>query len=142
MNIALFNHYPAPISFEQNSLLPALRKCCHHLTSTEFLLPQEVLSALTQIEFNLVDDETISNVHDQFMNDPTTTDVITFQHGEVFICYDMAKRESTGRKITLEEELLRYHIHGMLHLAGYDDQNEADFNKMFTFQEELVKRYK
>ncbi len=142
MDIALFNHYPGPISFEQNSLMPALRKCCQHLVGKEFLRPQEVLSTLTKIEFNLVDDKTISSIHAKFMNDPTTTDVITFQHGEVFICYDMAKRESAERKITLEEELLRYHIHGMLHLAGYDDRNEQDFSKMFTFQEELVKRYK
>lgn len=138
MKLALYNHYPAPIRFEQNTLLSPLKKALKGLPSLHEIPVDVPLATLDCIEMNLVDDVTIAELHEKFMQDPTTTDVITFQHGEVFISYDTAVREATDRGIPLEEELFRYHLHGLLHLAGLDDLTQDEAEEMHKIQEELI----
>lgn len=137
LSLEFYNHYPAPISFQQNTLFPPLKKALTAIYE-EAAHPAAVIHHLDTVEFNLVDDTTITDLHCQYMDDPTPTDVITFHHGEVFISYDTAIKQATQRNIPLTEELLRYHIHGLLHLAGYDDLTETDFQEMFQRQETLV----
>jgi len=138
MNIECYNHYPAPINYEPNSIKKRLKRALKQLVDEKLILPVSHLDDLKEIEFNLVDDLTITDLHDKFMSDPTPTDVITFHHGEVFVSYDTALRESKARDIALSEELYRYHIHGLLHLAGYDDLTERDYEAMHKLQERLV----
>jgi probable rRNA maturation factor len=42
-------------------------------------------------------------------------------HGEIFICLDDAVRQARQFRTTWQSELVRYLIHGLLHLVGYDD---------------------
>jgi len=139
--IALYNHYPSPIAFEQSTLLPKLKKTYAALTSRSLIKPGAHLETIQEIEFNLINDETICDLHAQFMDDPTPTDVITFHHGEVFISYDTALREADERTIPLAEELFRYHVHGLLHLAGYDDLSEPEYTEMHALQESLISEF-
>jgi probable rRNA maturation factor len=44
-------------------------------------------------------------------------------HGEVFICMDEAASQARRFHATWQSELVRYAVHGVLHLLGYDDQN-------------------
>lgn len=141
LNFEFYNHYPAPISFEQNSLLAPLKKCLKYIAKEGLIIPDSVICGLENIELNLVDDATITQVHADFMNLPTPTDVITFHHGEIFISYDTAVREAEERNISIEEELFRYHLHGVLHLAGYDDLNKTDYTEMHALQEKLIQQY-
>ncbi len=138
LSIACYNHYQQPIAFEQVTLIPYLKRALQILSQRQLFLSEGVLHTLEEVEYNLVDDQTIADIHAKFMNDPTPTDVITFHHGEVFVSYDTAQREASDRNIPLQEELLRYHIHGLLHLAGYEDQTSEEFEHMTTLQESLI----
>lgn len=85
-----------------------------------------------------VDDTVIAQIHGDFLNDPAATDVITFQHGEIIISVETAQREASERGLILEEELLRYAVHGMLHLAGHDDHEAPEREAMHARQEAII----
>lgn len=98
------------------------------------------LAGVEEIEISLVSDEVIAGVHGEFMDDPTPTDVITFQHGEILISIDTARREAPLHGHTVAEETLLYLIHGLLHLNGHTDLKEPDRLVMHEVQEEILRK--
>lgn len=73
-------------------------------------------------------DKALAQLHADFLDDPTVTDVITFEGdamlgtaGEICVSADRAAAyaKETGRDFSTE--LTLYLVHGWLHLAGYDD---------------------
>ena len=56
------------------------------------------------------------------------------------ISAEYAVAEAGKRKIPVEEELLRYVAHGILHLLGYDDHRPADKKRMWSRQERELRR--
>lgn len=103
--------------------------------------PDHVLSELDVVEISIVDDDTIAEVHGEFLNDPTATDAITFPYGEVLVSADTAAAYAAAHGIAREEELFRYMVHGLTHLHGYLDYDPADREALFAVQEPLVARY-
>lgn len=103
--------------------------------------PDHVLSELEMIEISIVDDDTIAAVHEEFLDDPTATDAITFPYGEVLVSCDTAARYAAEHGIEPEEELFRYMVHGLTHLHGYLDYEPEDREALFAVQEPLVARY-
>ena len=89
------------------------------------------------MSIHFVDKKTISDLHRDHFQDPTPTDCISFPMdspdsqgegykilGEVFVCPQIAIEYAEKNNITPEEEVSLYIIHGLLHLLGYDDQDE------------------
>ena len=108
----------------------------------EYLLDDEApLGDLDLVEVALVDDDESDRVHRDFMGIDGPTDVITFEHGEIVIGLEVAKRQAADYEEPTLRELFRYLVHGLLHLAGYDDQTDEDRQNMEEVQEKLVKRY-
>lgn len=69
-----------------------------------------------------------ADLHGRFLDDPTPTDVITFegepafgQAGEICVSADTARAYAARHGHDFAEELALYVVHGWLHLAGYDD---------------------
>lgn len=93
------------------------------------------------MEITLLDDDEMSRLHEEFLQDPKTTDVITFEHGELLIGVEVAKRQALEYGNTFERELALYGIHGMLHLAGYDDRSKDEFELMKMRQEEILELF-
>jgi probable rRNA maturation factor len=85
--------------------------------------------AAARISLAIVDDPTIAELHRRFLDDPTPTDVLSFVlessaemlEGEVVVSADTARACAPRYGCTAAEELLRYVIHGTLHLVGHDD---------------------
>jgi probable rRNA maturation factor len=96
------------------------------------------LQHLATLEVALVDDETSERVHIDFMNIEGPTDVITFHHGEIVIGIEVAKRQSEEYGEPLGREILRYFVHGLLHLSGHEDADEAEQKAMEVAQERIV----
>jgi probable rRNA maturation factor len=104
--------------------------------------------ALTEMSLALVGDARMSKLHAQFMGIPGPTDVLTFPleedargrvtSGEVVVCVPEAVRRAKDHKERPERELLLYSLHGMLHLAGYDDRTAADFRRMHRTEDEIL----
>jgi probable rRNA maturation factor len=100
------------------------------------------------ISFIIVSDREMAKMHRQYAGVPGTTDVLTFDlsdpqggiEGEIYICLDQAKRQAAEYKVTLSDEVARLAIHGVLHLADYDDHTEADRKVMKSLEDEILLR--
>lgn len=99
--------------------------------------PGSELEGLEELELSLVDDATLAEVHGDFLDDPTATDVITFPHGEILVSVEMAARRAEEFGKGERGETFLYLIHGMLHLAGLDDRSEEDAAVMAKEQERI-----
>jgi probable rRNA maturation factor len=90
--------------------------------------------AQARVGVAVVDDMAIAKLHAEFLNDPDPTDVLSFVlersqkvlEGEVVVSADTAKACAPRYRCTADDELLRYVIHGTLHLVGYDDMTPKD----------------
>lgn len=93
---------------------------------------------LATLEVALVDDATSDRVHRDFMDIEGPTDVITFHHGEIVIGAGVAERQAAEYDEPLAREILRYLVHGLLHLAGHEDLEAGDRATMEGIQEMIV----
>jgi len=98
------------------------------------------LSLLGTVEIALVDDAMIDQVHRDFMNIEGATDVITFHHGEIVISAQTAFRHAAEYHEPPAREILRYLVHGLLHLAGHEDHDDASRANLEAVQETIVAR--
>jgi len=64
----------------------------------------------------------------------------TLLHGEIFVCVDEAVRQARRFKTTWQSELVRYIVHGVLHLLGYEDDSPRARRQMKTAEDALVRR--
>ena len=91
---------------------------------------QTDLAQLGEISVLIVSDARMASLHRQFMNESGPTDVLTFQHGEIFLSADTARRNARRFGNALARELRLYVVHGLLHLHGFDDRDEGSARKM------------
>jgi len=103
-----------------------------------------------EVEVVFLDDKAIRKLNKQFKKEDSATDVLSFRIdrkefgrqkflGEVVVSLDTAVRNAKLFGTEFEYEIVRYVIHGILHLFGYDDQTEAGRFKMWHKQERLLK---
>ena len=101
--------------------------------------------SLMDLNILITGDREIRKINKKFLKHDYATDVISFPLdsdllGELVISAEFAVGEATKRKIPVEEELLRYVAHGILHLLGYDDHRPADRTAMWKRQERELSR--
>jgi probable rRNA maturation factor len=97
------------------------------------------LRKLREVFVWLISDRRIAVLHRQFLGQPGPTDVLTFQHGEIFISVETARRQARAFGNSLMRELELYIIHGLLHLQGFDDQTPGEARKMRAAQEKILR---
>ena len=96
------------------------------------------LTRLCEIFVLLVSDRRMTSLHRQFRNQTGPTDVLTFQHGEIFISVETARKHARTFGNPLPRELRLYIVHGLLHLHGFDDRKRADARKMEEVQKLIL----
>lgn len=80
----------------------------------------------------------IRKINWEYLKHNYSTDIITFNYsgnnidldGEIFISVDDALENSKRFNCTVDNELFRLVIHGILHMIGYDDQTEIERKDM------------
>ncbi len=87
----------------------------------------------------VVSDKSIADLHWKFMSVRGPTDVITFQHGEIVISAETARRQARQFGTDLMHELQLYLVHGLLHLRGFDDRTPRDAKRMAKRQERILR---
>ena len=128
-------------------------------------MTKELLRDLLWIEdydlgFYIVRAEKMAEINQTHLQHEGPTDVITFDygdgsaqmkiagkrfaeikvHGELFICIDVAIAQAKEFRTTWQSELVRYVVHGILHLLGYDDLKPALRKVMKREENRLVKK--
>ena len=96
------------------------------------------LRKLNEVFIWLISDRRMALLHRKFLGQSGPTDVMTFQHGEIFISVDTARRHARAFGNSLRRELKLYIVHGLLHLHGFDDQTPSEMQKMKAAQERIL----
>src|SRR5262245_8736472 len=86
-----------------------------------------------------VSDARIRRIHRDFLAADEATDVITFQHGEIFISVETAERHAERFSTSLSEEIHLFIVHALLHLAGFEDKTKRGYKRMKAAQEEIAR---
>ncbi|MEY2479770.1 MAG: putative rRNA maturation factor [Verrucomicrobiota bacterium] len=102
------------------------------------LKKKSALTKFDKISVLLISDRRMASLHRRFLQTRGTTDVITFQHGEIFISAETARKNAARFRTTLHRELSLYIVHGLLHLDGFDDATAAGAEEMKTLQEKIL----
>jgi len=118
-----------------------------------------------ELEINFVSTREMTRLNEKFLRHAGSTDVITFEytnrgrsgsprpsakpgtmgtsrptlHGEIFICMDETVLQARRFRTTWQSELVRYLVHGVLHLLGYDDSRSVGRRKMKREEDRLVR---
>jgi probable rRNA maturation factor len=100
-----------------------------------------------ELSVTLVTEEEIAELHNRYMGEPEATDVLSFPQdegsagngqprilGDVVICPAVASRQNAD----LDAELRLLLVHGILHLLGYDHEEEEQRREMWDRQEALT----
>jgi probable rRNA maturation factor len=97
----------------------------------------------------LVNAHEMTRLNIQFLKHGGSTDVITFDYfdtrlpelltGEIFVCVDEALAQARRFRTSWQSEVIRYVVHGILHLCGYDDRSAMERRRMKREENRLVK---
>ena len=93
-----------------------------------------------------VDDKEMRKLNLTYRGIKRTTDVLSFSQdgpdtqslGDIVISVDTAKRHARFYKISLQREIVKLIIHGILHILGYDHKKKHDASKMRKKEKELL----
>lgn len=86
---------------------------------------------LDKISYLFCNDEMILEINKQHLNHDYYTDIITFPYSydpiesDIIISLERVRENAIELNVSAEEELRRVIVHGLLHMCGYDDSNEA-----------------
>jgi probable rRNA maturation factor len=93
-----------------------------------------------EIHVLLISDQRMSSLHRRFLNQSGSTDVITFQHGEIFISVPTARHQAEEFGTSLMSELQLYIVHGLLHLGGFNDRSPSQRKSMRAAEARVLRR--
>jgi rRNA maturation RNase YbeY len=118
------------------------------------LLADMLKISQANLAIHLVAARDMTRLNETFLHHAGSTDVITFDYvetatsstqrgesvqGEIFICVDEAVAQARRYRTTWQSELVRYTIHGILHLLGFDDCQPAARRRMKRAESRLLR---
>jgi len=103
----------------------------------------------TELSIRIVDADEGQILNEQFRGSTGATNVLSFPFenespeplpliGDIVICAPVVLKEACEQNKTLNAHWAHMIIHGVLHLLGYDHQNENDANLMESLETEIM----
>jgi len=136
----------------------------HLLNEKNYNLPDDIenvidvtLSILNQVHkisvnISFVDEQEITRLNKQYRNFSVPTDVLSFEAGvidpetgnkilgDIVICIPFVEKQSTLLQNNLNNEIRLMIIHGMLHLLGYNHDDEHSKSIMWGDQNKILEK--
>ncbi|RFS85598.1 rRNA maturation RNase YbeY [Actinomadura spongiicola] len=120
---------------------------------------------LAELSVLLVDEAAMAKLHEEWMDEPGPTDVLSFPMdelrpghtpgggdedgeadsgvlGDVVLCPAVAERQAREAGHSTGDELELLCAHGILHLLGYDHAEPEEHREMFGLQAELLSSWR
>lgn len=102
----------------------------------------------TYIGIILSDHDEVHRLNREFLRHDYRTDVLSFVidasedgiEGEVYVDLDTAEDNAARFGVPYEQEVARYVVHGLLHLAGHDDDTDAARAAMQRLEDRYLDR--
>jgi len=132
-----------------------------------FALDQLGIHSLAELSVLLVDERTMTELHERWMGEPGPTDVLAFPMdelrpphmggrragdpepggdpgllGDVVLCPQVAAEQAEKAGHSTQDELELLCVHGILHLLGYDHAEPDEHAAMFGQQDQLLKAWR
>lgn len=120
-----------------------------------FMLRKLHINPAAELSIMLVGEVAMAALHERFMDEPGSTDVLSFPMdelragtpdelsaegilGDIVICPEVAIRQAHVAGHTTEVEMRLLLTHGILHLLGHDHAEPEEHKVMFGLQAELL----
>jgi probable rRNA maturation factor len=151
------NHRPIPagtLAITNRQRRQPIRRRLLREIATHLLVEQCGLRAY-DLSLCLLAAPAMTRLNEQFVGHAGCTDVITFDYaggrslaptrrggtlqGEIFICVDEAVLQARRFRTSWQSEVVRYLVHGVLHLRGYDDLHPAARRRMKRQESRLLR---
>jgi probable rRNA maturation factor len=132
-----------------------------------FTLDQMRIHPLAELSVLLVDQRTMTELHERWMGEPGPTDVLAFPMdelrpphlggsragdpepdddpgllGDVVLCPQVAAEQAEKAGHSTQDELELLTVHGILHLLGYDHAEPEEHAAMFGTQDQLLNAWR
>jgi probable rRNA maturation factor len=129
-----------------------------------FTLDQMRIHPLAELSVLLVDERTMTDLHERWMGEPGPTDVLAFPMdelrpphlggnrddqgpepgllGDVVLCPPVAAEQAEKAGHSTQDELELLCVHGILHLLGYDHADPEEHAVMFGTQDQLLRAWR
>ena len=98
-----------------------------------------------EIDYVFCSDEFLLKINQEYLSHDTYTDIITFDYSmadelaaEIYISSDRVADNAERYGVTVNDELHRVIIHGILHLSGYGDASDEDKQRMRELEDEAL----
>ena len=96
-----------------------------------------------------VDDREIRRLNRRYRRKDKATDVLSFGYdagpgddvvGDVFVSLQTLERDAKRLQVPARHHAVRIVVHGLLHVAGYDHESDADAKRMERRERSALKR--
>ncbi|MEW7289563.1 rRNA maturation RNase YbeY [Aquimarina sp. 2304DJ70-9] len=101
-----------------------------------------------EINFIMCDDDYLLQINQVFLDHDTYTDIISFDntignqlHGDIFISVERVVDNAKIYGVSVDEEMRRVLIHGVLHLCGYKDKTDEEEKLMRQKENEKLELF-
>ena len=127
----------------------------HLVGLSRFVLDRLRVHPLAELCIKAVDEDTMSELNEKWMEGEGPTDVLAFPMdelrpglvnedpeegilGDLMLCPTVAERQAVTAGHSTQAELELLSVHGILHLLGYDHAEPEEHAEMFGLQDELL----
>jgi rRNA maturation RNase YbeY len=103
--------------------------------------------SINELTYVLMSDEGLLDYNTRYLGHDDYTDVITFDgqtgtgvSGDVLMSYDRIKENAATFGVSVQQELRRVMVHGLLHLLGHSDKTKAKKEAMRAAEDKYLAR--
>ena len=112
------------------------------------LAEMELLNLSLEVVYSFMSDEELLKFNIEHLDHDTYTDIITYdlrpeglEEANLCISHERVIANATTFKVSNTDELCRVCVHGLLHLAGYDDKDEDSKAEMRNQEQLALNRF-